>query len=74
MTQMTQDEIVANTKTVQQGLEALRSEHFTLLGEKDPDKADIIQKSIENIELGLAEAQVKISSKFRFVSYLHSLT
>lgn len=56
---MTQDEIVANTKTVQQGLEALRSEHFTLLGEKDPDKADIIQKSIENIELGLAEAQVR---------------
>lgn len=59
---MTQDEIVANTKTVQQGLEALRSEHVTLLGEKDPDKADIIQKSIENIELGLAEAQVRFLS------------
>lgn len=58
MTQMTQDEIVANTKTVQQGLEALRSEHVTLLGEKDADKAEFIQKSIENIELGLAEAQV----------------
>ena len=63
MTQMTQEEIVTNTKTVLQGLEALRVEHMSIIaglteGKKDPDKADIIQKNIENIELGLGEAQV----------------
>ena len=63
MTQMTQEEIVTNTKTVLQGLEALRVEHMSIIaglteGKKDPDKADIISKNIENIELGLGEAQV----------------
>ncbi|CRK99284.1 CLUMA_CG012570, isoform A [Clunio marinus] len=63
MTQMTQDEIVSNTKTVLQGLEALRVEHMSILGglsegQSDLDKADIVQKNIENIELGLGEAQV----------------
>lgn len=61
MTQMTQEEIVTNTKTVLQGLEALRLEHISIISgltEKDPDKADIISKNIENIELGLGEAQV----------------
>lgn len=63
MTQMTQEEIVTNTKTVLQGLEALRLEHLSMIaglteGQKDPDKADIISKNIESIELGLGEAQV----------------
>lgn len=63
MTQMTQEEIVTNTKTVLQGLEALRVEHLSIIaglaeGKKDPEKADIIQKNIENVELGLGEAQV----------------
>lgn len=67
MTQMTQEEIVTNTKTVLQGLEALRVEHMSIIaglteGKKDPDKADIIQKNIENIELGLGEAQVSHSN------------
>ncbi|XP_063696574.1 kinesin light chain isoform X2 [Culicoides brevitarsis] len=65
MTQMTQEEIVSNTKTVLQGLEALRVEHMSLMqnlseGKKDPDKSDIVQKNIESIELGLGEAQVII--------------
>lgn len=65
MTQMTQEEIVTNTKTVLQGLEALRVEHLSIIaglteGKKDPDKTDIIQKNIENIELGLGEAQVNV--------------
>ena len=65
MTQMTQEEIVTNTKTVLQGLEALRVEHMSIIaglteGKKDPDKADIIQKNIEDIELGLGEAQVRL--------------
>lgn len=73
MTQMTQEEIVSNTKTVMQGLEALRVEQLNaglMEGKKDPDKANIVQKHIENIELGLGEAQVKINKKF----YLTRLT
>lgn len=73
MTQMTQEEIVTNTKTVLQGLEALRVEHMSIIaglteGKKDPDKADIISKNIENIELGLGEAQVR-----KFVSSIYEL-
>lgn len=79
MTQMTQEEIVTNTKTVLQGLEALRHEHMSIMsglteGKKDPDKVDIIQKNIENIELGLGEAQVreimKITSNFYCTSLM----
>lgn len=60
MTQMTQDEIVGNTKTVLQGLEALRVEHMTLIAESraDVDKSELVQKNIESIELGLGEAQM----------------
>lgn len=63
MTQMTQEEIVSNTKTVLQGLEALRVEHMSIIAglsedKEDSDKTDIIQRNIENIELGLGEAQV----------------
>ncbi|CAG2108456.1 unnamed protein product [Medioppia subpectinata] len=77
MTAMTQDEIITNTKTVIQGLEALKNENHTILaglmasldvvretskGDANTklmeDKAGIIQKSIESIELGLGEAQV----------------
>lgn len=60
---MTQEEIVSNTKIVLQGLEALRVEHLSIVnslveGKKDPDKYDIVQKNINNIELGIGEAQV----------------
>ena len=78
---MTQDDIIANTKTVIQGLEALRNEnqsiHNGILSslkavQQDPNQNDpniklmeektgIVQKSIENIELGLGEAQVMIA-------------
>lgn len=64
MTQMTQDEIVSNTKTVLQGLEALRVEHVSLmttLGTVKSEKADIVHKNIESIELGLGEAQVMMA-------------
>lgn len=74
MTQMTQEEIVTNTKTVLQGLEALRHEHMSIMsglteGKKDPDKIDIIQKNIENIELGLGEAQVCLILWSSFYDY-----
>ena len=78
MTAMTQDEIITNTKTVIQGLEALKNENHSILsgllaslqvvrdaakpGDANTrlmeEKASIVQKSIETIELGLGEAQV----------------
>ena len=81
MTAMTQDEIITNTKTVIQGLEALKNENHSILSgllaslqvvretakgsdantRLMEDKASIIQKSIESIELGLGEAQVMMA-------------
>lgn len=64
MTHMTQDEIVSNTKTVLQGLEALRVEHVSLIngmGVIRNEKSDIVHKNIESIELGLGEAQVMMA-------------
>lgn len=64
MTQMTQEEIISNTRTVLQGLEALRVEHVSLisgLGQTKNEKSDIVQKNIESIELGLGEAQVMMA-------------
>lgn len=61
---MTQDEIVSNTKTVLQGLEALRVEHASLisgLGAAKNEKSDIVQKNIDSIELGLGEAQMMMA-------------
>lgn len=76
MTAVTQEEVVSHTRTVVQGLEALRSEHNSILGglnggnnsqnstplPKDSnvvsEKAGILQKSLDQIELGLSEAQV----------------
>jgi kinesin light chain len=79
MTQMTQEEIVTNTKTVLQGLEALRVEHMSIIaglteGKKDPDKSDIISKNIENIELGLGEAQVSAQLAADSTSLRHRST
>lgn len=77
MTALTQEEIMSNTKTVVQGLEALKNEHNSILNgivaslkatkiEKVDsnlmeEKAGIVQKSLDMIELGLGEAQVMIS-------------
>ncbi|XP_032454747.1 kinesin light chain isoform X10 [Nasonia vitripennis] len=68
MTAMTQEEIVAGARTVAQGLEALRVEHTGLLNglqsQEAPaarDKASIISKNIDMIELGLGEAQVMLA-------------
>lgn len=80
MISMSQEEIISNTKTVVQGLEALKNENFTILSGllqslqvvKETSKCDIntrfmeekasiIKKSIESIELGLNEAHVRIS-------------
>ena len=75
MTALTQDEIMTNTKTVVQGLETLRNEHNEILNSLHSsmktihqesgdtnlveEKQTIISKSIDGIELGLGEAQVR---------------
>ncbi|XP_011505357.1 PREDICTED: kinesin light chain isoform X3 [Ceratosolen solmsi marchali] len=68
MTAMTQEEITAGARTVAQGLEALRVEHTGLLNglqsQEAPtarDKANLISKNIEMIELGMGEAQVMLA-------------
>uniref|UniRef100_A0A8C2HUS7 Kinesin light chain n=1 Tax=Cyprinus carpio TaxID=7962 RepID=A0A8C2HUS7_CYPCA len=66
---LTQDEIVLNTKAVMQGLETLRGEHAQLLNSvldcaQPPvaqEKSSLLRKSLEDIELGLGEAQVSES-------------
>lgn len=75
---LTQDEIIGRTKTVLQGLESLRTEHNQLLGSllssvKDEEgnnstateKAMLVKKSAEAMELGISEAQVCLQ-EFRF--------
>lgn len=81
MTAVSQEEVVNHTRTIVQGLEALRNEHTTILAGLNtalqhtsqeqntpsnstdagnvPEKAGILQKSLEQIELGLSEAQVR---------------
>jgi len=74
MTAQSQDEIMTNTKTVIQGLEALRNDHNSILtglvgsmkateerSELVEEKAGLIQKSLDTIELGLGEAQVMMA-------------
>uniref|UniRef100_A0A8C5H2J8 Kinesin light chain n=1 Tax=Gouania willdenowi TaxID=441366 RepID=A0A8C5H2J8_GOUWI len=64
-----QDEIVLNTKAVMQGLETLRGEHAQLLNSlldctqppSEQEKSGQLRKSLEDIELGLGEAQVIIA-------------
>lgn len=71
---LTQDEIISKTKQVIQGLEALKNEHNSILQslletlkclKKDEEsnlveeKSSMIRKSLEMLELGLSEAQVR---------------
>ncbi|XP_065115536.1 kinesin light chain 4 isoform X1 [Paramisgurnus dabryanus] len=73
---MTQEEIISSTKLVIQGLEALKSEHNSILKslvetiqclKKDEEassvheKSNLLRKSVEMIELGLGEAQVMMA-------------
>ncbi|XP_013136138.1 PREDICTED: kinesin light chain [Papilio polytes] len=67
MTAMTQEEMVAGARTVAAGLEALRAEHAQLLAglaantQHEHEKASLVRKSIDAIELGLGEAQVMMA-------------
>ncbi|CAF1505429.1 unnamed protein product, partial [Adineta ricciae] len=68
---MSQDDILQSTKTVIQGLEALKNEHGKMLeniletpptspkdANKIEEKAGLLRKSMDMIELGIGEAQV----------------
>lgn len=65
----TQDEIINNTKNVVRGLETLKNEHSSLLSnlniqdnkntELEEAKAGLVQESLDKLELGLGEAQVR---------------
>jgi len=71
---LSQEEILSSVKTVAQGLEALKTEHQQILvglassvdsikkesGDASfvEQKAQIITKSVETLELGIGEAQV----------------
>lgn len=92
---LSQEEIISNTKLVIQGLEALKNEHNSILHslletikclKKDEEanvvheKSNLLRKSVEMIELGLGEAQVRHQCQrswvilllllFYFISYL----
>lgn len=71
---LSQDEIISRTKQVIQGLEALKQEHQSILegmlgtlrclkqdeeGVLVEEKSHMIRKSVEMLELGLSEAQVR---------------
>lgn len=73
---LSQEEILGSTRLVSQGLEALHSEHQAVLqslshtieclqqgGHEEGlvhEKARQLRRSMENIELGLSEAQVRL--------------
>lgn len=73
---MTQEEIMINTKTVVQGLEALKNEHNSILNGLSAaaasethqplgtEKVGILRQSLDTIELGLGEAQVRRNGAF----------
>ncbi|XP_023991619.2 kinesin light chain 1 isoform X1 [Salvelinus sp. IW2-2015] len=76
MEKLSQEEIISSTKLVIQGLEALKSEHNSILHslletirclKKDEEanlvheKSSLLRKSVEMIELGLGEAQVMMA-------------
>lgn len=77
MTALSQEEILQNTRSVMQGLEALKSEHSSIqstlnvslgaLKEKKEEatlieeKASIVDKSLDMIQLGIEEAQVMMA-------------
>lgn len=82
---LSQEEIISNTKLVMQGLEALKNEHNSILHslletikclKKDEEanlvheKSNLLRKSVEMIELGLGEAQVRAASALPCAWYL----
>lgn len=66
---LSQDEILSRTKLIMQGLDSLKADHVQLInasshlsgGKTSDDRAIILKKSLERIDLGMNEAQVMIA-------------
>merc|ERR1712127_621490 len=61
---ISQEEIVINAQTLTKGLQALKTEHESLLKGVDAiksEKSTLLEKSLEMIDLGLAEAHVMVA-------------
>ena len=59
-----QEEIVINAQTLTKGLQALKTEHESLLKGVDNNKSEkttLLEKSLEMIDLGLGEASVMVA-------------
>ena len=60
-----QEEIVINAQTLTNGLQALKTEHESLLKGVDnaakSEKSTLLEKSLEMIDLGLGEAHVMVA-------------
>ena len=82
---LTQDDILRQTKAVVQGLDTLKADHLQTLAslragiksdigdsgmsELNDDRASVLGKSLEQLELGISEAQVYSSQSVNFFSY-----
>ena len=85
MTALSQEDIMTNTKTVVQGLEALKNEHNSILNgltsaldqqtaSEHGEKSYLVQKSLDMIELGLGEASVSFLTLLKLISPISVLT
>lgn len=67
---LSQDEILSRTKLIMQGLDSLKADHVQLInanshlsgGKTSDDRAVMLKKSLERIDLGVNEAQVDCSN------------
>ena len=68
---MSQDEILTDTKAIAHGLERLRNDHLHMIRQltSNDDKLGILTKSLEGIELGIGEAQVKLTVQLNPLQY-----
>ncbi|XP_054259653.1 kinesin light chain-like isoform X2 [Macrosteles quadrilineatus] len=60
MTQMTQEEIVSNTKTVVQGLEALKNEHNSILGGLTAASVELTVSAVERAQAAVQSAEATV--------------
>ncbi|XP_075233738.1 kinesin light chain isoform X2 [Lycorma delicatula] len=60
MTQMTQEEIMSNTKTVVQGLEALKNEHNSILGGLTAASVELTVSAVERAQMAVQNAESSV--------------
>ncbi|CAB0014380.1 unnamed protein product, partial [Nesidiocoris tenuis] len=60
MTQMTQEEIMANTKIVVQGLEALKNEHNSILNGLSAGSLELTVSAVERAQIAVHNAEASV--------------